>query len=157
MKYVLIFGGIGIAILMFVFMGKKFDPIKKIKDWFAGKIGGGIVGSLGKTISSAFGIGKIGGVPIDKISSAIQSTGTTGATKRRIFSRMSKEASRKLGVLAKNKAVSADIRKRASIMKTTFRSVSKKKRKNISKSFSNIFKRKKSRRKKKKKTKRRLK
>ncbi len=153
LKYGLIFGGLGAAVLAFVFLSKKFKFKNPLKSLFGG---GGFIGKIGQAIMGAGGkwagdVGKAGGKWAGDVGKAggkwagdVQKSFTKIPSKwkvnqRRLFRRASSGMSRSLGSLGKLniKGFSG----RSNIMKSVFRKVKKSKSRNISRTFTSAFKR----------------
>ncbi len=163
-KYLAIFGILGAVIIAFIFLAKKFNPLKSIKNFlskgvkniggFFGGIGGVLPGILsGGIIPGIVGLGKVVSklkprkkVEMGKVETRRQLTDQYYAKEneavRREFRRYAKTVTRKLENLKKVAGIPREMAGRISMVKSAFKSVDRTFVRDIPKQFDVIFNRK---------------
>ncbi len=138
-KYLLILGGLGVAILAFVMLAKKFNPFKKVQDFLAdaGQNVSKWFGSAGTNVTNLFkSSGQKAKELLDKTSKNIQQE---TAENRRKLRRYAKEGVRKLEAVKKN--TSSEVAQRAETIKKAFKKVKTIKTPQVAKLFSDTIRR----------------
>jgi len=159
-KYLLVFGGLGVAVLAFIMLAKKFDPLKAVGNFFSdafkgvNKIFKGIFGGVGGLLGGAGGLlgGLFGGllpkaVPKkltyeEKVQKWYGGKGEKDEHLRREFRRYAKVVTRQLENLKKAEGVPKKMAARISMVASAFRKVDKKFVRDIPKQFEVVWDRK---------------
>ena len=166
-KYLLIFGALGVAIIAFIFIAKKFKPFKAVTDFFGGILGGigtGL-GGLFKGLGALFGIkpkkvsyedtlsreGKtykgeyirdVSGEKVSEHSIYIAQQAKSDEELRREFRRYATDVTRALEILKKSEGIPIEMQDRISMVQSAFRKVDKVFVKDIAKQFELVWNRK---------------
>ena len=143
-KYLLMFGGFGIAVMLFIFFAKKFNPIKSIENFFknAGKGLTGIIGKFGKNITK--GAAELGENIKKSIDDTRENVEKFAASKRREFRRLAKQTARNIERMKKGLTKhQKELSKRLNVVGSAFRKTWRRKTRDIGKIWANTFKRKK--------------
>ncbi|TKJ26215.1 MAG: hypothetical protein CEE42_05230 [Promethearchaeota archaeon Loki_b31] len=155
-KYLLIFGGLGIAVLAFIVLAKKFDPLKAVGGVF-GKAFKGVGDFIGKVLGFKLGLlkgvaGLFGGilpkaVPKkltyeEKVQKWYGGKGEEDEHLRREFRRYAKVVTRQLENLKKAEGIPKEMAGRISMVASAFRRVDKKFVRDIPKQFEVVWNRK---------------
>ena len=150
-KYLAIFGILGAAVVAFIFLAKKFNPLKVVGS-FLGKavknVGGFLLGiplGIGSTMAKAVA-GLKPKPPLGKVESRRAITEKYYAKEnlavRREFRRYSKTVIRMLNTLKKSEGIPAKMAGRISMVKSAFRRVNKTFIRDIPRQFDVVFNRK---------------
>jgi hypothetical protein len=154
-KYLLMFGGLGVAVIAFIVLAKKFKPFKSVGDFFGGAfkgvdnfikfaLGGGIVG---KFFRDAFGGMLPEPVPKkltyeEKVQKWYGGESEADEHMRREFRRYAKLVTRQLENLKNTKGIPKAMAGRISMVQSAFKRVDKKFVRDIAKQFEVVWNRK---------------
>ncbi len=155
-KYLLVFGGLGVAVLAFIMLAKKFDPLRAVGSFF-GNAFKGITNLFKGVLGGAGGLlGGIGGLFGGLLPKAVPKKltyqekvmklygGKTEADEnlRREFRRYAKVVTRELENLKRVEGVPKEVSARMSLVQSAFKRVDKKFVRDIPKQFEVVWDRK---------------
>ena len=163
-KYLLLFGGLGVAVIAFIVLSKKFDPLKSVGNFFSNAFKGvndfvkNILGGVGGTIGGLFK-GVLGGTSAliggilpkavpkkltyeEKVQKWYGGKGEEDENLRREFRRYAKIVTRELENLKNVEGVPKEMAERISMVESAFKRVDKKFVKDIPKQFEVVWNRK---------------
>lgn len=159
-KYLLVFGGLGVAVLAFIMLSKKFDPLKVVGSFFEkafqgvnkvfkGIFGGigGLLGGVGASIGGLFGGLLPKAVPKkltyeEKVTKWYGGKGEKDEHLRREFRRYAKVVTRELENLKNVEGIPKEMAGRISMVASAFKRIDKKFVRDIPKQFEVVWNRK---------------
>lgn len=155
-KYLLLFGGLGVAVIAFIVLAKKFDPLKVVGSFFGKAFKGvtnlfkGLLGGAGGLLGGA---GELFGGLLPKAEPRVLTheekvqrwyggKGEEDEHMRREFHRYAKVVTRKLETLKNIEGIPKDMAGRISLVQSAFKKVDKTFVRDISKQFEVVWDRK---------------